>query len=333
MKTISTKLLKKKFNNKFLINKKSAFSLVEISIVVLILGLLIAGISKASDMILDSQLKADRALTNGAKVGRISSLILWLETTKLESLKDSERFDSNDVTEWKDITPPAIPKVIFKDKGSTSTTTYKESGFNNVPAIKFGAATDLLYSYDPKASESSSTASSNANIYTSQSKLSFLNDEITAFVVALPSNGFQIFSFCPITIGASPGFAITEGCDAATYKLIRASFASTNIKFDYSNVTHTVTSTATVPVVLSLVKNSTNLYVKINGGASSSPTAPSAVNLALASYNGSFRVGGGATGEMYELIIFNSALSDSDRQKVEAYLGTKYKIKVTATTL
>ena len=65
-------------------NRNKAFSLVEISIVILIIGLLIAGISKAGDMIFDANLKTGRALTKGAVVGRMPSLALWLEVTSTE---------------------------------------------------------------------------------------------------------------------------------------------------------------------------------------------------------------------------------------------------------
>ena len=66
-------------------NTKKAFSLVEISIVILIIGLLIAGISKAGDMIFDVSLKSASSLTKGTKVGRMPGLALWLETTTSES--------------------------------------------------------------------------------------------------------------------------------------------------------------------------------------------------------------------------------------------------------
>jgi hypothetical protein len=43
---------------------------------------------------------------------------------------------------------------------------------------------------------------------------------------------------------------------------------------------------------------------------------------------GTFRIGGVAGVEIYEVIVFSSALSDSDRQNVETYLGKKFSIPV-----
>ena len=51
------------------------------------------------------------------------------------------------------------------------------------------------------------------------------------------------------------------------------------------------------------------------------------------SFSGTFRIGGVAATdvELYEVIVFASALSDADRQNVETYLGKKYNVVMTKT--
>jgi len=47
---------------------------------------------------------------------------------------------------------------------------------------------------------------------------------------------------------------------------------------------------------------------------------------AFSTATGTFKIGGGAATdvEIYEIIVFSSALGDGDRRSVEAYLGKKY---------
>lgn len=57
------------------------FSLVELSIVILIIGVLIAGVSQGIDLLQDSRLAAARMLTQSSRVNSIKNLVTWLETT------------------------------------------------------------------------------------------------------------------------------------------------------------------------------------------------------------------------------------------------------------
>ena len=67
-------------------NFKKAFSLIEISMVILVIGILIAGISKGIDMVYDMRLATARALTDKAPMFGMENLELWLETTSENSL-------------------------------------------------------------------------------------------------------------------------------------------------------------------------------------------------------------------------------------------------------
>ena len=58
---------------------RKGFSLIEISVVILIIGVLIAGISQASDMIDEAALKGARTASKGSRVGRVRDLVLWLD--------------------------------------------------------------------------------------------------------------------------------------------------------------------------------------------------------------------------------------------------------------
>jgi len=63
-----------------------AFSLIEISVVIVIIGILIAGISSGIELYDDYKLKVAQNLTKNSRVNRIPDLEMWLETTGENSL-------------------------------------------------------------------------------------------------------------------------------------------------------------------------------------------------------------------------------------------------------
>ena len=71
---------------------KKAFSLVELSMVILVIGILIAGISQGIDLYQDMRLATARSLTQNSRVGRIDNLELWLETTTEKSFDNMRSF-------------------------------------------------------------------------------------------------------------------------------------------------------------------------------------------------------------------------------------------------
>ena len=296
-------------------NYKKAFSLVEISIVILIIGLLIAGISKASDMIFDANIASGRSLTKGAKVGRMPSLALWLELTLAESIKDSERYKDSTVTLWRDINPQSTSKFIFKNGGAPK---YNPEGQNNMPAIgKFAAATDLFLPYSSEAS-----AAVNAN----QSDQIFSSGAYaTIFVVLKPAaTVMNLISFCPYAAAAT-----TTACAAGSEVSLGLN-ATGNLLFNFmSSTSANVTLTSTIAyatnglIIASAVKDTAGQKLYVNGGDHVNVANTYATTNV---FSGAFRVGGTvSTGvEIYEIIVFSSALSALDRQSVEAYLGKKY---------
>jgi len=59
---------------------KKAFSLVEISVVILIIGILISGVSQGIDLYEDFRKNSAKSLTLNSRVGRIPDLLWWIET-------------------------------------------------------------------------------------------------------------------------------------------------------------------------------------------------------------------------------------------------------------
>lgn len=89
------------------IKPNKAFSLVELSIVILIIGVLIAAAGQGIDLLQDARLTAARMLTQSSRVASLKGLSLWLETTSENSFSAAEAVDGSVVTSWNDINPQA----------------------------------------------------------------------------------------------------------------------------------------------------------------------------------------------------------------------------------
>ena len=66
-------------------NIKKAFSLIELSIVILIIGILVAGVTQSSRLVSQFRLLSARNITQSSPVHSIKDLLIWLETTSTKS--------------------------------------------------------------------------------------------------------------------------------------------------------------------------------------------------------------------------------------------------------
>ena len=86
---------------------RKAFSLIELSIVILIIGILVAGVTQSSRLIKQMRLQVARNITTSSPVTSIKDLKIWLETSQEGSLISSTNGlnpDNNDkISSWNDI--------------------------------------------------------------------------------------------------------------------------------------------------------------------------------------------------------------------------------------
>ena len=96
-----------KKNNKL----NHAFSLIELSIVILIVGILIAGVTSASRLVNKMSLTSIQNQTRSSPVASIKDLVVWYETSLDESFIDSERSEGSKISSWNDINPQSSYKI------------------------------------------------------------------------------------------------------------------------------------------------------------------------------------------------------------------------------
>jgi prepilin-type N-terminal cleavage/methylation domain-containing protein len=154
-------------------NFKKAFSLIELSVVVLIIGILIAGITAGSRLVRNSKLTSMAQFTKSSDVNSISDLVLWLEPTIENSFATTSN-NNNDLTysnladqtnssylnntlrpdnreyiaRWNDINPKASlgnKKSVYQEIGSKRPM-YIANAINGLPALQFNGISQFLYS-------------------------------------------------------------------------------------------------------------------------------------------------------------------------------------------
>ena len=293
----------KKISKSFKIKK--AFSLIEVSIVLLIIGLLIAGISKAGDMITESKLKSARAVTKSSPVARLNNLVLWIETTTAESWKDQYRYDGAQSSRvLVDINPQVIPPESFSF--APGTITYKENGYNSLPSISLGSAI------------STNTSRSSSSVFDIGSK------GFTIFAVVKPQMG----------ITASPIINFEESTPTTNKKIVLQYAGAANAStYKYASLIYPASSEATTTCdvissipdknieVITAQADVTKATIFSNGDAFS---AVNAVPYTPVSIDGFFKIGAGV--EIYEIIVVGERVNDSVRKRIEQYLFKKWNI-------
>ena len=124
----------------------SAFSLIELSIVILIIGIVIAGIIGGNYLYKKAALSSARSLTQSSNLRTFRELYLWLETASDKSLNESDRQDGAPITAWNNISNNNAPVISV---GSVSPT-YADGGMSRIPAIRFNGNDSCYVSTDGK---------------------------------------------------------------------------------------------------------------------------------------------------------------------------------------
>ena len=292
-----------------------AFSLVEISIVILIIGILIAGISSGADLFNDYKLATARKLTMESPVPRIADLGLWLESVSEKSLinnNDSIIIKNGDlVKKWLDINPLNTSKPLLEQATQTAMPTYVSDGINNLPSVKFD--------------------STNPQMKMKGSFSEIFSLESTIFMVLNPDSVVAT-SDRPVSVIFSFGSLVHPA-------LIIESFYdqfNTNVTYLYKDgfqreFIYTSAKSNRTQIYKRVYNPLINQsYVDINGVQASSTAVTSGnyvrpVSMTLGNHPlGSYRTFGGLVGEF---IIYNRALTNVEIKRVENYLKAKWGVK------
>jgi hypothetical protein len=279
--------------------KKTAFSIVELSIVALIISALIGTIISANRMLFNSKLSTAQTLTKSSPVNDIDNLALWYETTMPKSFDDLEADNNKAVTTWYDLSPN---KVNATSAGAPK---YMTDVVNGLPVIRFaGTATDYL------TFDGSAIVNSNYTVFTVDARRGTPN-----FNTILGGTGTSAFQNFHHLYYNSTTFRIAHYGDGSA----GIDYINYTIPGYVSPIFQIKSTTFSSSVGRSYYENGT-LRSSITSSGAKTPIA-SWVGSAIGRFTTNY-----FTGDIAEIIIFNRALTKTERKDVEQYLGAKWDI-------
>lgn len=293
--------------------RQKGFSLIELSITILIVGIMISGVVKGSRMVKSARLSSARNLTKTSPVATIKGLSLWLDAARGNSLSslvnssDTADIENEDeIKAWIDANPTTPTNISFDAPTSSDYPTYLQYGLNGLPTISFDGVSDRLL----------------ASIQLGE----LLNgEEGTIFIVSTSRN----FAGGTRTMGI---YGSPSRVDLTIDSTVSFSWRD--------SVTYTATAVPSPSLegksnIVSLRRRKTGrMDIKVDGVAlgTAITNADSILDL---SETVTFSLGWNAIGttlspevDISEVIIYNRGLSDDERKEVESYLSQKWLINL-----
>lgn len=301
--------------------KSSAFSLIELSIVILVVGILIAGVMQGKRTINNTKLLTAKTITKGSPVPSIKNLVLWLDAANdtLTNSSGSQSIQDGDfIKSWLDQNPQMTNSLLFATETADTYPIFYENGINGLPALKFDGSDDILSTAD-------------------QARISQMDNHSIFVVFDLPYSDSEY-------LGHSDSMALlTKGSDPWTRNYsFQVNKWTNNIVGGTNGGGSTVSANNAIkkrrPTLGTLTHDATNTsngfknYVNgsnMASGAASSSIGTSSTTLKIGNYYPEGH-GSSITGclcSISEIIMYSRVLNDEERQSVEKYLIKKWNIK------
>lgn len=276
--------------------KKSAFSILELAIVLIIIGLLTAGVIKGGAMIKSSRIAGARAITSNSEVAKIDGLLAWFETSIKESILSDESNDGEFLTKWFDIAPSSImTQKNTVTKNANNSVTYVSEGINNIPSVRFNGSGSF------EVSQLFQGSTNQATLFAVLRPEISTNSVLTFFDAASGNDSFSAsISAGDIVINSGNGAPFNNSIESGKNYIIVA----------YFNIENSVAYVNDAENASDLAANSgSNVLKGITIGNNKNSSA-------------------GFGGLISEIIIYNRPLKLNERKDVMRYLAKKYKINV-----
>ena len=276
-------------------NNKTAFSLLELSVVLVIISILTGVIANSSYLVNLAKLNSARNITKSSVARNISGMVLWLDAVSSAGFDSDFIDDGSLVSKWHDIKNSYLePYVAVQDNGENRPI-YRDSILSKLPAISF-----------------------DGNDFLTIPKLQ-TNGYLTIFVVGQFTQGASFFIEQSENSNVNNGFYFNGNGNApANIGRDSDSSAANNINWFGSN-----------PAIAVMRYDGTNISYKKNDGAFVNTADPDAANniaigdLFIGSRAGTANFTNGSFGE---IIIYDRALTNVEVDKVIEYLNTKWDI-------
>lgn len=277
---------------------KKAFSLFEISIVLIIISMVIAGFTQGDKIIKRFRIKGAQSITKSSSVSAIKGLVFWIDSTSDDSFLSGEASNNAPLSHWRDINSQStLANNITRTPDSH--VQYKTNSINGLPAVYFDG------------SSNSGGVFSGSSIITSGNKFTF-------FVVAKSDDIASSTSRIAFSNGSTTGFLYQKDGADLKRKIVFSEVNSSDGGLISSN-----------PEIAAAVYDGANLEFYLNGSTIINSAATTTFTQPTGS---SLYIGGNSDatnawqGYIAEIIIYDGALDKDERKLVENYLSKKWNI-------
>lgn len=281
-------------------NFRLGFSLLEVSVVLLIIGILLASVSAGKSMIRTSKITSSQSLTASSPVSAVEGLAIWLEPVSVASLSPDDTYDSQDIGGgWQNLSNYFAP-TNFDVTGPT----YNESSINGLPSVTFDS-NDIV---DIQSSLQHITGT-NFSIFIVEERNSDTGILINSdhMVAKYATNYFKI---------EKDGVPVVNVVDVPTGPAINyISFASS--------------ATGSAPKGLTYYRNKGVFFNSSNAqDITATDLSADYEGISSSNYATLGSVSGGFVGDISELIVYNNSLTIVELNEILNYLSSKYRINL-----
>jgi competence protein ComGC len=284
-------------------NIKSGFTILELSIIIIVISIIVAGVIKGVSLVRTSKITNARALTTESKINEIDGIIAWYETTLKDSFVASEMVDGSFVSTWYDI---SSQENIAQRKNTlsrmfSSGVSFRQDAIASLPSLEFSG--NANFSLD-------NLASGNQKYY-------------SIFTVLMPKS--QLLSGVDMRfIDSYIGQDVNKiGISNIGVEIVSANTSSVAASFEPLK-----------PYLIGVYLSDISAKVFVNNVDAISTFSGLSVNgfkgLTIGSNSMSQE---GFVGYISEIIIFNRILNEKERIILMSYLAKKYKIRVEGAVL
>lgn len=286
--------------NFFKKNNKKAFSMIEIAVVIIVIGIMIAAALWVSNFLVKkSRILSAQTFTKSSPIYGIKDSMLWLESSLDKSFKDDESSDSNPLSIWYD-NRESTNKNNAIQNNSSNYPTYANT-INHIQAVEFDGV----------------------NSYFTISDASFLNNtNYTIFILEKrksdKSNNYFIGDITSSNQSQSNKNLVLGYKDDSS--IIHSQSSGNNYKSSISNYS----SSQEKPRIFTFIHSNIagkSLYVNGLLAATSSDKSPLQNITSLV-------IGKSYQGEIGEIAVFIRDLKPDERISVEDYLGKKWNVEI-----
>ena len=284
---------------------KNAFTIIELSVVILVISVMVVGVVTGKSLIAKSRLANAKSLTRQSIINDMSDdLIAWYETSLEGSFKPDEiKNDGSTISKWKDSNKNAINKNDATAVGSP--TLVQNVFYNSIPGVRFTGTQYFTFNGSK-----------------------FAKNSYTVFVVEQRRSGISQNYFI-----AGDNYA-TNGNLHLGYRhnsiITQAHYAN---DFDTPNIFAGYSPSSITPRIHTFLFNNSigkqytlngkNTYTHLNQSSLQLTPLNSFNNARVGLYNGVYYVG-----DLAEIIMFKRSLKTEEVEAIESYLGSKYGIPV-----